>query len=158
MLILIPAILISLLKLTSWYRVQERDIQHKLILQSMTWLYLLSTIYHLRTVKKYRAQSRWNNIYNPCMMLYLQDLDCGMHALDTSLGPDKGIFSSWPTIEYRNYWWTSRNVSSDHLFECRQQQHLMTLWLRLIVLYDLKIISEDNIYTLGLVSLSYLEV
>ena len=26
-------------------------------------------------------------------------------------------------------------------FECRQQQHLMTLWLRLIVLYDLKIIS-----------------
>ena len=116
MLILIPAILISLLKLTSWYRVQERDIQHKLILQSMTWLYLLSTIYHLRTVKKYRAQSRWNNIYNPCMMLYLQDLDCGMHALDTSLGPDKGIFSSWPTVEYRNYWWTSRNVSSDHLF------------------------------------------
>ena len=116
MLILIPAILISLLKLTSWYRVQERDIQHKLILQSMTWLYLLSTIYHLRTVKKYRAQSRWNNIYNPCMMLYLQDPDCGMHALDTSLGPDKGIFSSWPTIEYRNYWWTSRNVSSDHLF------------------------------------------
>ena len=156
MLILIPAILISLLKLTSWYRVQERDIQHKLILQSMTWLYLLSTICE-PSRSTGRSHVR-NNIYNPCMMLYLQDLDCGMHALDTSLGPDKGIFSSWPTIEYRNYWWTSRNVSSDNLFKCQQQQHLMTLWLRLIVLYELKIMSVDNIYTLGLVSLSYLEV
>ena len=119
MLILIPAILISLRKLTSWYRVQERDIQHKLILQSMTWLYLLSNIYYLPSAYRREVQGAVTiGIIStiPYDVVLIQDPDCGMHALDTSLSPDKGIFSSWPTVEYRNYWWTSRNVSSDHLF------------------------------------------
>ena len=63
---------------------------------------VVSTIYYLISTICVQSRSTGrshvrNNIYY-LQSLYdvvlIQDPDCGMHALDTSLSPDKGIFSS----------------------------------------------------------------